>query len=313
MDPLPPPLASHQGQAHLPIMDGADDEIDLVELWQTLADSKWMIALITALCFGAATAAAFIMTPKYRAEVLAMPADDGKGGGGLAAMAGQFGGLAEMAGVNLGSSGGNKEAAIAYLKSRIFIESFIKEKNLLPVLYAKKWDASANKWNVEDPKQIPTLWDAYQYFSKTILTVNADKKTGLINLAVEWKDREQAVDWANDLVKRANANLRQKAIAETELSLDYLEKELQKTSVVEVQQAIFKVMESQVKTKMMANVQEQFAFKVIDPAALMNEDAYVKPKRPLFMALGLLGGLMLGVLTAFLRRAVHRFRSALRQ
>lgn len=62
-------------------------------------------------------------------------------------------------------------------------------------------------------------------------------------------------------------------------------------------------MESQIKNKMMANVQEQFSFKVIDPAALMDEDAYVQPKRPLIMALGLIAGLILGIVFAFVRNA----------
>lgn len=287
----------------------ANGEIDLLELWKVLVEFKWTVVVITLLSFSAATALAFKVTPRYRAEVLAMPADAGSNTSGLAAaLAGQFGGLAEMAGVSLGGGGGNKEATIAYLKSRVFIESYITEKNLLPVLYASLWDTASNKWTVQDPKQIPTLWDAYRLFS-TIVSVGVDKKTGLINLSVEWKDREQAVEWANDLIKRANANLRQRAITETELSLGYLERELQKTSIVEVQQAIFKVMESQIKAKMMANVQEQFAFKVIDPAGLMNEGAYVKPRRHLFMTAGLFVGLAMGILVAFIRKAIQRRRT----
>lgn len=282
-----------------------DDEVDLFELWHTLIEFKWTILIATLVSFGIATTIAFMMTPKYRAEVLVAPAEESKSGGGLAALAGQFGGLAEIAGVNLGNNGSGKEEAIAYLKSRVFMESYIREKNLLPILFSSKWDTTSSKWRVEDPKDIPTLWDAYEYF-KNIVSINSDKKTGLISLSVEWRDREQAVEWANDLLKRANASLRQKAIAETEVSLDYLEKELQKTSVVEVQQAIFKIIESQVKTKMMANVQEQFAFKVIDPAALMGERAYSKPQRPVFMATGLIGGLMLGMMVAFVRKAAQK-------
>lgn len=313
MDPLDAPLQPQGQSSHIAANAGVmDDEIDLFELWNTILEFKWSILLIAFLGFAAATALGYIMTPKYRAEALAAPADEGKGGSGLASLAGQFGGLAELAGVNLGGSGGGKEAAIAYLQSRVFIESFIKEKNLLPVLYANKWDAAANKWKVEDPKDVPTLWAAHQFFTKKVVAVSVDKKTGLITLSVEWKDREQAVDWANDLIKRANASLRQKAIADAETSLAYLEKELQRTSIVEVQQAIFRVMESQIKTKMMANVQEQFAFKIIDPAALMNEGAYVKPKRQLMMVLGLFGGLVSGVLLAFVRKAIQKRRTSAR-
>ena len=282
-----------------------DDEIDLFELWDTLVESKWLVIGAAAICFLLATALAFIMTPKYEAEVLFVSAEQEGGGGRMASLAGQFGGLADLAGINLGGSGGSKEANIAFLKSRGFIETFIKEKQLMPILYAKKWDEKANKWKVDDPEDIPTLWDASQFFEKKVLSVSQEKKTNLITLKVLWKDRQQAVDWANDLVRRANESLRLKAIGETDKSLSYLEQELKKTSVVEVQQAIYRVMESQVKTRMMANVQEQFAFKIIDPAALMGEKDYVKPKRLLMMVLGLLGGGMLGILLVFARKALR--------
>jgi uncharacterized protein involved in exopolysaccharide biosynthesis len=245
------------------------------------------------------------MTPKYEAKVVATFAEEGKSSGGLSALAGQFGGLAEMAGVNLGGGGGNKEAMIAYLKSRIFIEGFIKENNLMPILYAKQWDAANKKWLNDDPDDLPTAWKAYKLFSEKIVDVQMDKKTSLITLTITWKNREQAVAWANGLIARANANLREKTIAETQLSQTYLEKELQKTSLVEVQNTIYRVLESQIKTMMMANTQEQFAFKVIDPAALMDENAFVKPKRPMIIALGGIAGLFMGILFVFIRQAIR--------
>lgn len=287
-----------------------DNEIDFRPIWETIVTFRKTIGLVTVLCISLATALAFILPPKYQATVLIAPSEDGKSAGGLGAIAGQFGGLAEMAGINLQSGNSSKEAAIAYMKSRAFIENFVKEKDLLPVLFAKKWNASTKKWEVDDEKDIPTLWDAYQIFSKKVLSITPDKKTGLITVSVEWRDREMAVSWANEIVKKANEHLRQRAISEAELSIGYLEKELQKTSVVEVQQAVFKVMESQIKSKMMANVQEQFAFKVIDPAAMMNENAYVQPKRPLIISIGLLGGLMCGILIAVFRKIMsNRNRS----
>jgi uncharacterized protein involved in exopolysaccharide biosynthesis len=289
-----------------------EDEIDLFALWDTLMQSKWLIMAITALSLILATTLAFIMTPKYEAKVIATFTEEGKSSGGLSALAGQFGGLAEMAGVNLGGGGSNKEAMIAYLKSRIFIEGFIKENNLMPILYAKQWDEANKKWLDGDPEDLPTPWKAYKFFSEKVADVQMDKKTSLITLTITWKNREQAVEWANALIKRANANLREKTITETQLSQSYLEKELQKTSVVEVQNTIYRVLESQIKTMMIANTQEQFAFKVIDPAALMDENAFVKPKRPMIIALGGIAGLFLGILFVFIRQAI-RNRKAITQ
>jgi len=281
-----------------------DDEIDLFELWETLMAGKWLILACAALCFAAAATLAFKMTPKYEARVVSIYAKEDSGG----RLAGQFGGLAELAGINLGSSGDGSDAALAFLKSRVFLDRFIAENEILPAIYAGIWDSQKKTWTVP-PEQQPTPYKAYQFFSQGLLNIGVDKKTGLITLTITWKDREQAVRWANTLVHEANEQLRQKAIAETQQSIAYLEKELQKTSVVEVQNTIFRVMESQIKTMMMANTQEQFAFKVIDPAVAVDVDAFVKPKRPRMMALGLVGGLFLGVVIVFLRKAIQSHRA----
>lgn len=284
-----------------------DDEIDLFELWETLMASKWLILACATLCFAAATTLAFIMTPKYEARVVSIYAKEDSGG----RLAGQFGGLADLAGINLGSGSDGSDAALAFLKSRTFLDRFIAENELLPALYAGIWDSQKKTWTVP-PEEQPTPYKAYQFFNNELLNVATDQKTGLITLTITWKDREQAVRWANTLVHEANEQLRQKTIAETQQSIAYLEKELQKTSVVEVQNTIFRVMESLIKTMMMANTQEQFAFKVIDPAIVVDEDSFVKPKRPLMMALGLLGGLFLGIVVVFLRKAIqsHRVKQA---
>lgn len=305
-----PVLFQMNSSTQAPSSDSRDqDGFDLYDGWRMLKEFRRLIGAIALGCLALFAAAAFLMPLKYRAEVLVVPVEEGKVGGGLSALAGQFGGLAELAGVNLGGGAGRKETSVAYLGARVFIEGFVKDKNLLPVLFASDWDAGAGKWKEQDENKVPTTWDAYQFISKHVLSVEMDKKTGLVTLAVEWKDRGQAVEWANELISRANLDLRRAAIAETESSLAYLQQELTKTDVVEVRQAIFKVMESQFKTKMLANVQEQFAFKVIDPAAPMGADAFVKPKRLLLIALGLVCGVLLGVLTAFVL-SIRRLRDS---
>lgn len=286
-----------------------DDEIDLFELWATLVEGKWLILGCAALCFVAATALAFIMTPKYEAKVIATFAEESKsGGGGIGALAAQYGGLAEMAGISLGG-GGNNDASLAFLKSRGFIEKFIEDEGLLTVLFSKDWDSDKKQWKVTGD-DIPTLWKAYEFFSKKVMDATMEKKTKLVTLTITWKDREKAAYWANELMRRANETLRQRTITETQSSLDFLKKELEKTSLVEVQNTIYRVMESQVKSMMIANTQEQFVFKIIDPAIAVDEDAFVKPKRPLMMVLGLVGGMILGGLIVFLRKAIRTHRAA---
>ena len=52
----------------------------------------------------------------------------------------------------------------------------------------------------------PTEQKAIKSF-KSILSVDEDKKSGLISLSISWKDPEVAAQWANDLVKQLNEQL----------------------------------------------------------------------------------------------------------
>ena len=114
-----------------------------------------------------------------------------------------------------------------------------------------------------------------------------------------WSDPELAAKWANDMVASANARLREKAIEESQRSIEYLKREGEKTNVVAVQEAIGKLTEEQVKSVMLANVRDEYAFKVIDPAVMPEYRDIVRPRRALMLALGLVMGSLFGMMVAF--------------
>ncbi len=272
-----------------------DDEINLMDYWRTLMQFKWMIILITFLSGATAIAVAINMTPIYRAEVLMAPAGDDKNA--ASALSGQFGGLAALAGINIGGGGGEIEQAIATLKSRAFTNEFIQQEKLMPILFEEQWDENSKSWKVEDEDDTPTLWDAYKKFDQDVRSVSSDKKTGMYTLAIEWSDPELAADLANKLVKKINTHQKQAAIIEAQRSIAYLENQLTETSIVEMQQAIYRLIEAQTKNIMLANVRDEFVFKVIDPAVVPEEK--IKPKKKLIAVLGVIVGFMLSVFLAF--------------
>ncbi len=279
-----------------------DDEIDLRALWDVLARSKALILAVTLLATAAAAALAWLKTPEYEAQVTLAPVEEGKGGG-LAALAGQFGGLASLAGIDLGGGGGKTEEAIAILESRQFTEAFIRDHDLLPVLFAERWDPVQKAWNVEAGEDPPDMWDAIAAFDQ-IRKVESEKKSGLVKLTIRWHDPEQAAAWANELVERVNRHLQEQAVAEAQKSIDYLREQLKTTDVVDMQQAIYRLIEAQTKNIMFAKVRDEYVFRVIDPAVPPDPDDPVSPKRSLMVTLGVVLGLILGVLLAFLRHAV---------
>jgi uncharacterized protein involved in exopolysaccharide biosynthesis len=265
-------------------------ELSLWELSRLLWKGKVLIlsaALVVAI---AATVVALILPKQYEAKVLIAPvlrdSRDSAMGGAL----GQLGGLAALAGLSL-NGGGAKAEALATLQSEVLTEKYIRDHDLLPVLYAKKWNAQTRSWNVSDPKKVPTVWKANEYFSKQVRNLSEDKKTGLYSLSITWTDPVLAARWANDLVELTNSYMRQIAIEQAEANIAYLTDKAEKTNTVEMKSTIYTLMQSELKNAMMAEGSRQFALKVIDPA--VPPERASSPKPLLWALAGFVGALFL--------------------
>ncbi len=277
------------------LLDDAGD-IDLWVLMGRLwAGRRWLLVSIVA--FGAAfAAAAFLMTPLYRANAVFVDAStDRSGMGGLGSSLGQLGGLASLAGISVGSGNSKLEEALAVLRSRELTEAFIREEGLMQELLYQRWDAEAGQWRGREDRW-PTLNDAFKVFDGRVRVVNRDTRTGLVTLQILWKSPELAATWANQLIARVNAEMRARAIADTTASVGYLEKELAATSVVETREAITRLMEAQINQRMLANVTNEYAFRVVDRALPPDPRDQVQPRKLVLLALGPLVGFVFGAL-----------------
>jgi len=278
------------------------DLINLADILRAIYAHRGLIIVITVSSTILAAVLAFVMTPVYRSKALLVPVSQEQENQGLSAIAGQFGGLAQLAGLNLGAgSSSSKDEAIALLKSRGFTGQFIQSENLLPILFERKWDPEQNGWKSDDPDEIPTLNDGIRLFDDKIRQVTEDRKTSLVTLTIDWKDRELAARWAQLLVERVNQSMRQRAIEESQRSLNYLNQELLKTEAAEVRQAIYRLIENQVKTIMWANVRDQYSFRVLDPPAVADKDDPVRPMRALMIVVGFLLGGFVSLVAVYFR------------
>jgi uncharacterized protein involved in exopolysaccharide biosynthesis len=270
----------------------SSQEIRVRDLYALFARSKWLIIGLTAAMTAAAIAAAFILPKEYRATTVLAPVTPDQNGkmesGSLGSVISQFSGLASM--VGLGEENSEEAQDVATLKSQVLTRRFIQENNLLPILYAKKWDARTGHWRTNDPERIPTLWKANQFFKDRVRTVTEDKETGLIKLSVTWTDANLAAQWANGLVAMTNDYLRNKELDQANRNIAYLEQKVQKTSLVGVQQGIYTLLQEEIGDAMVAQGKREYALKVIDPA-FAPEKPYSPDKR-----LWALGGLLAGLL-----------------
>lgn len=255
------------------------DALSLIDLYDLLWRQKiWIAGWAVAAAVLALVVALFI--PKtYEASVLVYPVSKDPSGGaqeGLGSLVSRFGGLASLAGISVGASE-RKAETLAVLRSRELTQRYIQEKNLLPVLFAKKWAADRSAWRESDPEEIPSLWDGNEYFRDKVRRVSEDAKTGLVTLTIRWRDPVIASQWANDLVARTNEHVRGADLADSEANIQYLTAEVAKTNMVKVQEAIYSIMETEIKRAMMARGNRDYVLKVIDRAVPPEEPSSPKP------------------------------------
>lgn len=265
----------------------------------------WWVILSLALV-GAISgyAIASAMTRIYAAQATVLSVEE-QPTAGLGALASQLGAIASLGGFNLQGGGSDKTEAIQVLRSQSLIRAFIQEERLLPILFWKKWDEKRSQWR-SDEKRSPSLADGVKIFQEKICRVKEDKSTGLITVTVRWRDREVAARWANEIVRRADETARARALERAKSSLAYLDRELERTTLLEAREAIFRLEESQLKIMMLANVGREYAFKVIDPAIAPDEDDIASPQRAILTGVGLICGAFFGVILAILWRGGAR-------
>ena len=94
---------------------------------------KWKIVLgILVISTSVALFIALNLANQYRSEVVLIAnSSDSNPSGGLGALAGQFGGLASLAGVNLGGGADKTGYALEVLTSRRFLFEFIQKHDSL--------------------------------------------------------------------------------------------------------------------------------------------------------------------------------------
>ena len=290
----------------LPAMYGMlpdEDEIDLLELWNVLWKKRKFILGLSFLAAVLAAGISLMMPNIYRAEALLAPVGDEESKDGLSSVLGGLGGIASLAGVSVG--GGSVDQHIAVLKSREFIWGFVKDEQLMPILFEDDWDAETKQWLAEHEEDQPSLWDAWRLLiDDGVLNVSVDKDSGLVHLSIDWKDPELAASWVSKLIVRINSYLREEAIQQSQKKLKYLNDELSKTQIAENRQALFELISTEQKQAMLANTQQDFAFRVIDPAVV--PDKKIKPKRAIIVILSAFVAGFLAVVFVFIQEGLRK-------
>lgn len=278
--------------------------LDLVRVVRTLCSRRWWIAGVSMLFALLGLAYASIATPSYKAQAVLLQRDE-NASFGLSSAISQFSGLANLAGINLGADEGREPLGV--LRSKGFARRFIAQNELTP-LFAKETTGSLLS-GAPSPDESTKLRQATEVFTRTVLDVSEDRRAGLVIVTVRWKDPYIAAKWANLLVAQVNNEMRLRALEDSERNIQYLNEQLQRTDIVSAQQAIARVLESEMQRQMLAQGTTEYAYRVIDaadPPAFRD-----RPKRLLVVVFAFVAGLIFSVASALLVDPVRQlFRAA---
>jgi len=246
----------------------------------------------------------------------------------LSSMARDMGGLglANMAGISLGSEEGNKTTiGIAVLNSRQFFKNFANKYDVIvPLMASKGWNRSSNsliydpdiydialkKW-VREPSNvygvIPSIQESYKEFRK-IYSVSEDQKTGIITISIEHYSPYLAKKWLEAIILEINELSRDEDILKAEKSISYLNEQIKSTNISEIKLRLFDLIQTQSQTIMLAKSTPEYLFKIIDPAVV--PEIKYGPKRAVICLIGFLLGLFFAIIYVFIRHYQRSYNNA---
>ncbi|MCK9392643.1 MAG: Wzz/FepE/Etk N-terminal domain-containing protein [Syntrophales bacterium] len=298
-----------------------EDEINLLDYWRVIWKRRKLIGYIVAATVLLTVVVSLFMTNIYRAETVIMPVT-AKEGGGMSMLTQQIGGLAALGISSPGSS--SMSEIMALLKSNIVQEKMIQQYNLMPVLFYEQWDEKKRTWKKgngfslnplhyvsliarslsptppagarkKDPG-IPDTWDALRKLDDIVIVKN-NMKEGTIILTVDFHDPDMAAKLADYFLLSLTNYMSSEAKRVANTNRKYLEEQLATTNDPFIKQKNYNLIAQQIETAMMAEVKENFAFKIIDPP--LAPDKKFKPKRSQMVMISFVVALFMGIFVAF--------------
>ena len=270
-----------KGSADLPVSPPVQGpEWLLAELLAEFHKHRWRL-LAVFVCSGLlGLGVSYLFDTKYR-SVATLRVVGSEETSGLGALAGRFAGLAGLPGVSLGSKVVDTVAkTLATLESRHFLVQFARRNELTPVLFVNRFDSDSGTWNIKETlwfqRGEPTDEQIYKEM-RAAVGVTQDPESGLVTLTVIAPSPREAQTWGRQLIQNLNDEIRVRDVEEAKRGIDYLRQQIATTSVSELQQVFYRLIEERTKVVMLAEIRPEYALETIDPPSLP-EDPY-QPKR----------------------------------
>jgi LPS O-antigen subunit length determinant protein (WzzB/FepE family) len=196
-----------------------------------------------------------------------------------------------------------------------FVEKFILDNDLAPEIYAAEgWNKDSNEvkikedvydvvsrqWLVQDEAGNPDPPSSWELFTKFMgmVSITEDRKSGLVRVSLEYYSPLIAKDWLDMYIGSINTHMQARQVSKVSNNIRYLEAQIKKTSIAEMREVFYTIIEEQTKNKMVAEASPDYAFVAVSQSMVPEQKS--QPKRAQICILGTLLGGMLSVLLVLL-------------
>lgn len=292
--------------------------IDFKALWLAVWSGKWIIISVSAVFAVASIMYSLSLANQYKSIAILEPVT--KSSSPLAGISGNLGGLASLAGINLGGSASDDKSilAVELMKTWDFLEQVIRKNNMeADVFAAISWDKATNtvfydpelydaktqQWlrdpaETEHGKAEPSSWELFEAIEEKI-AISKDDNNGLVVISAEHYSPLVAQQWVNILIKELNTYFQSQDRNDATQRIAYLEAKIAETNVAEMRNIFFEIIQEQTQTLMLAEISDEYVLKTLSPAKVAEKKS--KPSRAVIVVLSTILGGALAVFIVLVR------------
>ncbi len=296
-----------------------DKQIKIDEIFKLFWEKKVFIIISTFFFAFISISYSLYLPNKYLSSATLTMSEKSSSSSPLEGLASQYGSLASLAGINLGSSDDKLILAQKIITSRDFVKRLISFDMVLANLIAASnysyendqiiydsdlYDSRQNIWTfkpVRGKKNPPSYLEAHKVFTEEVLKIDYDDDDpDFLTIGVEHYSPKFSSFFLNLIISQLNSISREKALEEAQKSLSFLDEQLVNTKNLETKNSIRLLIEQQLKIKMLASVREDFLVTIIDEPFV--PEIKSSPTRSLISIVGALLGFFVATLYVFLRK-----------
>tara|TARA_B110000090_G_C13385618_1_gene447595 strand:+ start:209 stop:1135 length:927 start_codon:yes stop_codon:yes gene_type:complete len=295
--------------------DNLNDEIDLKDIFVTIWDHK--LTVINFFLFSATLSVliALYLPNTYLSKTLLAPTSTEDT---LSSQLSELSSFSSIAGINLtGKTSTKSTEAIARIQSYdFFINQFLPNIYLQDLLAVKRWNPENNtltykksvfnvktkKWSdkfLSSSSNLPSTQKAFEEYKKS-LSISDDRKTSFITINIEHKSPYIAKEWLDIIIEGINNIMRMEDITKAQNSINFLNESTKIANIQSIKDAISTLLESQMKTLMLASSNDSYVFRVLDTPIVSEKKS--GPARAIICILGTFIGTMLSLCFIFLNK-----------